>query len=150
LFEFTPALMLRRMTKDMRPAEEASPQSSGLRLLVIDDDPMVLNSLRIALEGEGHAVTVADGGKAGIDLFTVALAAGSPFSVVVTDLGMPGVHGRMVAESVKAASAQTPVILLTGWEERLVADDAVPPHVDRILSKPARLAELRAAIAAVT
>ena len=38
------------------------------------------------------------------------------------------------------------MILLTGWGERLMAENDVPPHVDRILSKPPRLTELRVAI----
>jgi hypothetical protein len=40
----------------------------------------------------------------------------------------------------------TPVILLTGWGQRLVAANDIPPHVDKVLSKPPRLSELRAAL----
>ena len=39
------------------------------------------------------------------------------------------------------------MILLTGWGQRLVAEGDVPPHVDRVLNKPAKLRELRAALA---
>jgi signal transduction histidine kinase/CheY-like chemotaxis protein/uncharacterized membrane protein affecting hemolysin expression len=118
-----------------------------LRILLVDDDPMLIKSLRDILEQEGHIVTVADGGQKGIDTFSAALTHGSPFAVVITDLGMPYVDGRKVAASVKAASAQTPVILLTGWGRRLLAENDIPPHVDRVLSKPPRLAEVRAALA---
>jgi signal transduction histidine kinase/ActR/RegA family two-component response regulator/uncharacterized membrane protein affecting hemolysin expression len=118
-----------------------------LRILLVDDDPMLIKSLRDILEQEGHIVTVADGGQKGIDTFTAALTHGSPFAIVITDLGMPYVDGRKVAASVKAASAQTPVILLTGWGRRLLAENDIPPHVDRVLSKPPRLAEVRAALA---
>jgi hypothetical protein len=38
----------------------------------------------------------------------------------------------------------------TGWGQRLVADDEVPPHVDRVLNKPPRLAELRVILAELT
>ncbi|HWI11586.1 MAG TPA: hypothetical protein VNU48_09675, partial [Burkholderiaceae bacterium] len=54
------------------------------------------------------------------------------------------------AEAVKAHAATTPVILLTGWGQRLVADGEVPAHVDRVLSKPPKLRELRAALARLT
>jgi hypothetical protein len=40
-----------------------------------------------------------------------------------------------------------PVILLTGWGQRLMAAKDIPPHVDKLLSKPPRLHELRAALA---
>jgi hypothetical protein len=42
------------------------------------------------------------------------------------------------------------VVLLTGWGQRLVSEGDVPPHVDRVLNKPPRLAELRAALADLT
>jgi ActR/RegA family two-component response regulator len=51
-----------------------------------------------------------------------------------------------VASSVKERSAATPVILLTGWGQRLIAANDVPAHVDKVLSKPPRLHELRAAM----
>ena len=118
-----------------------------LRILVVDDDPLVLKSLRDALEGDGHSVATADGGQAGIDAFLAARAQGDPFPVVITDLGMPYVDGRKVSNAVKTAAPRTSVLLLTGWGQRLVADGDIPPHVDRVLSKPPKLRELREALA---
>jgi signal transduction histidine kinase/ActR/RegA family two-component response regulator len=121
-----------------------------LRLLVVDDDPLVAQSLLHVLNHEGHAVTTADGGQAGIDAFAAAFSAGRPFDVVMTDLGMPYVDGRAVAAAVKAISRDTPVLLLTGWGQRLSTEQTVPEHVDRLLSKPPKLAELSAALAQLT
>jgi PAS domain S-box-containing protein len=118
-----------------------------VRILVVDDDPLVLKSLRDALEAEGHGVTTADGGQAGIDAFLEAHAQGNPFPVVITDLGMPYVDGRRVSSEVKTAAPGTVVLLLTGWGQRLVAGGDIPPHVDRVLSKPPKLRELREALA---
>jgi len=56
---------------------------------------------------------------------------------------MPYIDGRQVAEAVKAASAATSVILLTGWGNQLASDGDVPPFVDYVLSKPPDLNELR-------
>jgi CheY-like chemotaxis protein len=120
-----------------------------LRLLIVDDDPLLIRSLRDILTGEGHAVTVADGGQAGIDAFAAAGQRGELFDVVITDLGMPYVDGRKVAAAIKEASPATPVLMLTGWGQRLVADGEVPPYVDRVLSKPPKLRELREALVAL-
>jgi CheY-like chemotaxis protein len=60
---------------------------------------------------------------------------------------MPHVDGRRVAAAVKAASPTTPVIMLTGWGQRLVAENDIPPHVNRVLNKPPRLNDLRQALA---
>jgi signal transduction histidine kinase/HAMP domain-containing protein len=118
-----------------------------MRILIVDDDPLLIESLRETLRGDGHHVTAAEGGQAGIDAFAAASARGEPFELVITDLGMPYVDGRRVAAAIKAASADTPVVLLTGWGQRLTAEHQVPPHVDRVLNKPPRLRELRSALA---
>jgi PAS domain S-box-containing protein len=124
-----------------------TPPVKPLRILIIDDDPMLLKSLREALESDGHAVTVASGGQAGIDNFVESHAEGRPYPVVITDLGMPRVDGRAVAATVKASVPTTLVIMLTGWGRRLASDDDRPPGVDLVMSKPAKLIELRAALA---
>jgi PAS domain S-box-containing protein len=121
-----------------------------LRLLIVDDDPLLIKSLRDILEGDGHVVTTAEGGQAGIDALAAAKQRGEMFGLVVTDLGMPYVDGRRVAAAVKAAAPGTPVILLTGWGRRLMAENDIPPGVDRVLNKPPRLQELRQALAELT
>jgi CheY-like chemotaxis protein/anti-sigma regulatory factor (Ser/Thr protein kinase) len=123
--------------------------SERQRILLIDDDPLLLQSLRDLLEGDGHIVAVAYGGQEGIDAFFAARAHGDPFDVAITDLGMPMVNGRQVASAIKETSPATPVLLLTGWGERLVAEGEIPPNVDRVLSKPPKLRELREALAQV-
>jgi DNA-binding response OmpR family regulator len=59
---------------------------------------------------------------------------------------MPYVDGRQVATAVKQASPTTPVIMLTGWGQRMADQGDLPAHVDRVLSKPPKLRELNAAL----
>jgi signal transduction histidine kinase len=122
----------------------------SLRILVVDDDAVLIESLRNTLQEEGHHVIVAGGGQEGIDAFRSARQTPEPFDVVITDLGMPYVDGRQVVDSVRAASPDTPTIMLTGWGQRLLADKEHAPQADRVLSKPPRLRELRAALAELT
>jgi PAS domain S-box-containing protein len=117
-----------------------------LRILVVDDDPLIIRALCETLESDGHEVTTANGGQAAIEEFSAAQGRNKPFSIVITDLGMPRVDGRRVASFVKSASESTPVVLLTGWGQRLLAEGDVPPHVDRVLSKPPKLRDLREAL----
>jgi CheY-like chemotaxis protein len=126
----------------------ASPRPhSRLQILIVDDDPMIIRSLRAILEDDGHSVTTATGGQEGIDIVRAAAERDEPFAAVITDLGMPYIDGRKVAAAVKAAAPETPVIMLTGWGQRLVAENDIPPHVDRVLNKPPKLHHLRAALA---
>ncbi len=115
-----------------------------LRLLVVDDDPLVLSTLAKGLELDGHQVVTAKGGQAGIDAFQLARTSGEPFSAIVTDLGMPGIDGLKLAGIVKSASPATAVLLFTGWSRR--ADEASLPNVDRVLNKPPTPDELRSAL----
>jgi signal transduction histidine kinase/CheY-like chemotaxis protein len=116
-----------------------------LRVLLVDDDPVLIKSLQDTLEEDGHLILATHGGQAGIDAFAHAQRNGEPFDLVITDLGMPYVDGRKVAASIKELSPATPVILLTGWGQRLIADNETPANVDKVLSKPPRLNELRGA-----
>jgi PAS domain S-box-containing protein len=121
-----------------------------LRILVIDDDPIILKSMRDILELCGHFIGVADGGRRGIDIFRAAHERGEPFEVVITDLGMPHVDGRAVAAAVKSLEPKTPVILLTGWGHRMLAENDAPANIDRVMGKPPRLALLRVTLAELT
>ena len=132
-----------------KPTEAHSPARS-LRILVVDDDPLPLKSLRDTLEADGHHVVAAGGGQEGIDAFVGAKERGEPFTLVLTDLGMPHVDGRKLASVVKGASPDTPVVLVTGWGQQMHEQSDVPSHVDRVISKPPKLSELREALASLT
>ena len=132
--------------------EPPLPVPTGLTLLLVDDDPGLLKPLRELLELDGHTILTANGGQAGIDLFrsTVDPDGQTRINAVITDLGMPHDDGRKVAAAIKRASPTVPVILLTGWGERLLAEGDTPPNVDRVLSKPPRQYTLRKALGELT
>lgn len=126
------------------PAELETPPP--MRLLLVDDDPVLLKALSDALSNDGHQITPANAGQEGIDSFARGQD-GHPFDAVITDLGMPYVNGRQVAAAVKAASPETPVILLTGWGQGMLSGVEGIPNIDLVLSKPPKLREVRAALA---
>jgi signal transduction histidine kinase/ActR/RegA family two-component response regulator len=113
-----------------------------LRVLCIDDEPLLRELLKEVLEFEKHQVVTADGGQTGLEEFQAALDRGEPFDIVVTDLGMPHIDGRAVAQTIKTNSPVTPVIMLTGWGTMLNERGDLPTNVDAILSKPPRPSEL--------
>jgi len=122
-------------------------ETRPMRLLLIDDDPLLLRSLRDALELDEHEVVTAEGGQAGIDTFAAETRAGSRFDAVITDLGMPHVDGRKVATRIRQLAGEVPIIMLTGWGHRMIATNDKPEQVDRVLSKPPKMADLRGALA---
>ena len=135
----------------VQPAPAAAPTraalpSRRLRILIVDDDPVLLRSLAETLELDGHQVVAGSGGQDGIDAFRAAQRGSAPFDAVITDLGMPYVDGHKVAGAVKGMSPSTPVILLTGWGKRLIADEDNPAHIDIVLAKPPKVVDLRTAL----
>jgi PAS domain S-box-containing protein len=132
------------------PVPKPPRRVAPMRVLIIDDDPVLLRSLHDALKGDGHIVTAADGGQAGIDAFRRGRDAGAPFALVITDLGMPTVDGRRVASAIKELSPFTPLVMLTGWGQRMIDEGDLPSYVDRVLAKPPRLSDLRLALAELT
>jgi DNA-binding response OmpR family regulator len=61
---------------------------------------------------------------------------------------MPHIDGLKVATGVKALESSLPVILLTGWGQRLIDAEGLPPNIDCVLGKPPKVRDLREAIRA--
>src|SRR6266850_1975175 len=134
---------LREPPKSSDAAGPAAEQAgASLRILCIDDEPLLRELLKEILEFHQHEVETADGGRSGLDAFQNARVLGQPFDVVITDLGMPDVNGRQVVEKIKADSPGTAVIMLTGWGAMLEERGEGVDKVDALLSKPPRANEL--------
>ena len=123
--------------------------ANALRVLVIDDDAVVLMALANMIGLGGDHVTKAAGGREGIEAFERSLGEGAPFDVVFTDLSMPEVDGREVARFVKRVHAQTCVIMLSGWGPGVAGAQDLSTEVDHMMGKPPRLADFRAIMASL-
>ncbi|HEX2438226.1 MAG TPA: response regulator [Methylomirabilota bacterium] len=115
------------------------PSLEPLRILAVEDDPEVLDVVRAMLTGAGHTVLGAASGREALELFER-----EPVDVVVTDLGMPGMTGLVLAEELKRRRP-IPVVLLTGWADEL--DSAHARHVDVVLAKPVTRERLASGLA---
>lgn len=130
-------------------AGERKPGAPGspLHILCVDDEPLIRQVMKELLEADGHTAETADGGLAGVEAFRGARQGEKPFDLVITDLGMPHLDGRQVANIIKKESPGTPVIMLTGWGAIMKDDGDMPAQVDGLLSKPPRIGELREMLA---
>jgi CheY-like chemotaxis protein len=126
-----------------------APALAAQRILLVDDDPLILKALRMVLESDGHVVVTACGGAAGVTSVESASASGEPYSVVMTDLNMPSIDGHQVARAVKAIAPDTAVVLMSGAIDPLSIESGAPGTVDMILSKPPNRTELRMALQAL-
>jgi DNA-binding response OmpR family regulator len=106
-------------------------------LLVVDDEPIIRNSLARDLTVAGLAVTTAADGEA-----AVALINSTAFDMVITDLVMPGLNGLQVLEAAKRKNLTTIVIILTGNGVMESAIEALRLGADDFLQKPCDTDEL--------
>jgi CheY-like chemotaxis protein len=104
-----------------------------LRILVIDDHPLVADALRRMLEHDGHRVSIALGGREGLDIVRTARSSEEEFDVVVADYNMPDLDGLMVAAAVKEIVSPPAVVLITA--SAVDASETPPAHVDAMLTK---------------
>ena len=115
-----------------------------VRVLVVDDDAAVRQSLATALGRDGYEVLVAEDGNAGL----AHLVAGS-IDAIVLDVAMPEPNGLEVCRRLRAGGDRTPILMLTA---RGLVDDRVAgldAGADDYLVKPFALAELRARLRAL-
>jgi hypothetical protein len=94
---------------------QAMPPVPGLCVLVVDDDSLVLTSTSLLLEDLGHRVISAASGVQALEAFD----SGQAIDLVITDMAMPQMNGAQLAHAIRLLKADLPIILATGYAERL-------------------------------
>ena len=115
-----------------------------MRILLVEDDPMIADAVKAALSDEAHAVHLVTNGRNALAQLSV-----NTFQLVLLDLGLPSVDGMTVLRTMRAEKNDTPVIILTArddLEDRLQGLDA---GADDYLVKPFHMSELLARMRAV-
>ena len=121
-----------------------TPRNQVWQILVVDDEPAVCDAIKMMLQFDGHKVQTANGGKEALSLLEK-----DKFDLITTDYSMIGMKGDELAAIIKKRLPHQPIIMITAYADMLKSSDNPLPGVDRIISKPFSLAELREAIAKV-
>lgn len=108
------------------------------RVLLADDDPEVLETIKTVLELDHHEVTTAANGREALERF-----APGKFDVVITDYQMPEMTGDQLAVAIKRMAALQPVVMITAHAGMLPSP---VPGVDALILKPFKINELREAM----
>lgn len=113
------------------------------RILLVDDEPRILNFVSRALRAEGFDVEIASGGEEGTD---AALA--GEFDLIILDLRMPGMDGTMVLRRVMERKPDQAVLVLSALDDATSKVGALDLGADDYLMKPFSLNELVARVRA--
>jgi len=107
------------------------------RLLIVDDDRMILKALALTLTEAGYSVETADSGTSAVSILDARL-----FDLVITDLVMDEIDGIGVLKKAKEKNPETSVIILTGYGDLNSAVKALRLEADDYLLKPAEPEEI--------
>ncbi|NNM53312.1 MAG: GAF domain-containing protein [Spirochaetales bacterium] len=126
------------------PEDAETPGQLSLKVLLVDDDPLIRDSLIELLELLGHSPTAAAGGQEALNL----LGAGYESDVIILDMNMPGMNGAQTLAKIQEIRPSQAVLVTTGYTESDLGDLAKHGKV-MSLSKPFTAKELRTALAAI-
>ncbi len=126
------------------PAPTARRQGS---VLLVEDEPIVRDVMRRSLEVAGFEVREADGGEQALAILSER---GDSLNAVVTDVMMPGMTGRVLADVIGSRWPNVGVVFVSGYAETILEDDAVLDGRHVFLQKPFTAAELATAITTVS
>ena len=126
---------------DSTPYAELTPEAlADIRVLVVDDNPLVAEILQQTLSTLGFNTTLTNSGLAAIEAVKQAHAAGAPFDAVLMDWCMPDVDGLSAAQSISTDNDQGKppiIVMVTAHEREVLASqgDSSPPYRE-LLTKP--------------
>ena len=114
-----------------------------LRILAVDDEPMLAGLMSRVLTAEGHAVVAATTPEAALEHLEA-----EPCDLLITELGLGrGMNGWELIERVRARRPEIRVVLATGWGPEIDQATARERGVEAVISKPYRGEALRRAAA---
>ncbi len=111
---------------------------TGLRVLVVDDEPRVAGLFEDILRLDGQSVEVACSGEEAMSKFEPGHC-----DVVFCDLSLPGMGGLAVARAMRAIDPAVAIVLVSGWSRDVLADDIDHQVFDLSAEKPLDLEQVR-------
>lgn len=114
---------------------------SCLDILIVDDEPSILEVVSAYLRCDGHVVATAASGREALEKFQR-----NHFDLVILDRVMPEMSGDQIARFIKQLNQNIPVIMLTGFGALIEVTGSQPQAVDVVLSKPVTMDALRTTI----
>ena len=121
--------------------------TSDMRILVVDDEPLLHSILKCLLEHRGAGVHVAGSGDEAIRMFDVAVGLGDPYHVVITDLSLgAGMDGHELATRIRSRGGNQRILACTGSSSHPIVEKPTAYGFDGCVTKPFLIHELLEAV----
>ncbi len=122
-----------------------SGSSKSLRVMLVDDEAVLLEVLSELLSCGGHEVRKFEDGESALEAFKK-----ESFDLVITDRAMPNMSGEQLAAKIKSINSLTPIIMATGFGDMMAEEDETSKNVDLVLAKPVPLDVLNQKLSELT
>ena len=114
------------------------------KVLVMDDEQIILDMTREVLKFLDYDVMFAKDGQAAIDLYTLEKSAGAPFDVVILDLSVPsGLGGKETIVQLRKIDPGVKAVISSGYSDDPVVSDFSNHGFDEVLTKPYKIHDLK-------
>ncbi len=114
------------------------------KILVVDDEPQVADTIRMVLALSGHTIDLADSADRALALYEPG-----KYDLVISDYSLGNMNGLAMARAIKQRCATQPIILITAYAESMAMQKDMLTDIDYMLGKPFALNQLQEALTAV-
>jgi CheY-like chemotaxis protein len=122
-----------------RPETLVAISRGSERILLVDDEEALVTAVKTMLEHLGYKVTATTSSRDALDLFRQR---SDHFDLVITDQTMPNMTGQDLAKEVMRIRPDVPIILCTGFSEKVSRDEAMDAGIQALLMKPCAIGDI--------
>ncbi|MGE5403593.1 MAG: PAS domain S-box protein [Candidatus Saccharibacteria bacterium] len=137
---YLPAVIEESITE---PSHAATPVSGRGRVLVVDDDPMILDTVGNMLAALGYQADLVNDDRKGVEKYRKAFKSGKPFAAVIMDLTVPGgMGGKKALQELRKVDSHAKVIVSSGYANDPIMAEYRKWGFDGVVPKPYGITEL--------
>ena len=122
---------------------------NATRIVVAEDEPNLVNSLRFVLNAAGHSVSMVPNGREALTVIQNSIFANTPIDLLVTDIAMPEMSGEELIVALRSQSIQIPILVITGYGDKDLVIRLMRLGCQDFLDKPFDPVSLESRITAI-
>ncbi len=107
-----------------------------MTILIVDDDPGILNSFEVSLASQGYQTMLAKNGQQALKIIKSSIKNTKPLKLMVTDFLMPGMNGIELILSARKIKPDLEFVLMTAYGNHDVKQEALKLGIGRYIEKP--------------
>ncbi len=130
---YLPAIEDELACADVSKKEEEELSTKTEKIMLVDDEPAILETLKAILSRQGYEVSTFNNGESALQVFADN---STEFDLIITDMTMPQMTGDKLSREVLKIREEIPIIICTGYHENFSEEEAIRAGIKKYLQKP--------------